>query len=97
MYGAAGSGPDQPSPDADKLIIFNCNALSVAATAECWFCHLVADDIRLGRLLAPFGFHQSDYAYVAKRSPEHNKKLDLFCTWLACQAEQDSLGVMPVN
>ncbi|WP_339527338.1 LysR substrate-binding domain-containing protein [Pseudomonas sp. EL_65y_Pfl2_R96] len=52
--------------------------------------HLVADDIRLGRLLAPFGFHQSHYAYIARRSPEPNKKLDLFCTWLACQAEQDS-------
>lgn len=52
--------------------------------------HLVADDIRLGRLLAPFGFHQRNYSYIAKRSPEHNKKLDLFCTWLACQAEQDS-------
>jgi LysR family transcriptional regulator, glycine cleavage system transcriptional activator len=50
--------------------------------------HLVADDIRLGRLVAPFGFHQSRYAYVAKRSAGPNRKLDLFCAWLMRQAEQ---------
>ncbi|WP_367371921.1 LysR substrate-binding domain-containing protein [Pseudomonas lini] len=54
--------------------------------------HLVADDIRLGRLLAPFGFHQSDYSYIAKRHPGPDKKLDLFCAWLAGQAEQDSFA-----
>ncbi|XVN17625.1 LysR substrate-binding domain-containing protein [Pseudomonas corrugata] len=53
--------------------------------------HLVADDIRLGRLLAPFGFHQSSYRYVAKRSPERSKKLELFCEWLMAQAQRDGL------
>ncbi|WP_447771528.1 LysR substrate-binding domain-containing protein [Pseudomonas kilonensis] len=53
--------------------------------------HLVADDIRLGRLVAPFGFRPSRYVYVAKRSAQQSKKLDLFCAWLACQAEQDGL------
>jgi DNA-binding transcriptional LysR family regulator len=51
--------------------------------------HLVADDIRLGRLMAPFGFHPSRYVYLAKRSAQHSKKLELFCAWLARQAEQD--------
>lgn len=53
--------------------------------------HLVADDIRLGRLVAPFGFQPSRYSYIAKRSAQHSKKLDLFCAWLARQAEQDGL------
>jgi DNA-binding transcriptional LysR family regulator len=52
--------------------------------------HLVADDIRLGRLMAPFGFHPSRYVYLAKRSAQHSKKLELFCAWLARQAEQDA-------
>ncbi|MBJ2349952.1 MULTISPECIES: LysR substrate-binding domain-containing protein [Pseudomonas] len=51
--------------------------------------HLVADDIRLGRLVAPFGFYPSRYVYLAKRSGQHSKKLELFCAWLAHQAEQD--------
>ncbi|QBZ91877.1 LysR family transcriptional regulator [Pseudomonas viciae] len=54
--------------------------------------HLVADDIRLGRLVAPFGFHPSRYAYIAKRSAQHSKKLELFCAWLVRQAEQDGLA-----
>ncbi|WP_434574284.1 LysR family transcriptional regulator [Pseudomonas sp. Z3-6] len=53
--------------------------------------HLVADDIRLGRLVAPFGFQPSRYTYIAKRSAQHSKKRDLFCAWLARQAEQDGL------
>ncbi|MFL6536356.1 MAG: LysR substrate-binding domain-containing protein [Pseudomonas sp.] len=52
--------------------------------------HLVADDIRLGRLMAPFGFHPSRYVYLAKRSAQHSKKLELFCAWLARQAERDA-------
>ncbi|WP_211462768.1 LysR substrate-binding domain-containing protein [Collimonas silvisoli] len=53
--------------------------------------HLVIDDIRLGRLVAPFGFHESSYRYVAKRSRQRDKKLDNFCAWLISQAEQTAL------
>ena len=52
--------------------------------------HLVADDVMAGRLLAPLGFCNSSYQYVAKRRPEPesppNPKLDLFCHWLQAQA-----------
>ncbi|WP_422777036.1 LysR substrate-binding domain-containing protein [Pseudomonas mediterranea] len=53
--------------------------------------HLVADDVRLGRLLAPFGFHQSSYCYVAKRGLERSKKVELFCGWLVGEAEREEL------
>jgi DNA-binding transcriptional LysR family regulator len=44
--------------------------------------HLVIDDIRSGRLIAPLGFSASTYRYVARRSRKQDKKLDLFCHWL---------------
>lgn len=49
--------------------------------------HLVQDDIRSGRLIAPLGFSASTYRYVAQRSRKQDKKLDLFCTWLQNQAQ----------
>ena len=48
--------------------------------------HLVIDDIRSGRLIAPLGFNASTYRYVARRSRKQDKKLDLFCGWLQNQA-----------
>jgi DNA-binding transcriptional LysR family regulator len=54
--------------------------------------HLVIDDIRAGRLVAPLGFQESGYQYVAKRrldSPD--RKLDKFCAWLAAQARDTPL------
>lgn len=48
--------------------------------------HLVIEDIRAGRLVAPFGFVESGYRYVAVRRHEANRKLDRFCNWLAEQA-----------
>ncbi len=50
--------------------------------------HLVIDDIHAGRLVAPFGFQNSSYAYVAKRRRQPNKKLDKFCDWLKDQAHK---------
>ncbi len=50
--------------------------------------HLVIDDIRAGRLLAPLGFQRSGYRYVARRRPQPNKRLDRFCAWLVEQARQ---------
>ncbi len=61
-----------------------------AAVAGLGICvapwHLVADDVAAGRLVAPFGFCESGYQYVAKRRPQRNKALDLFCAWLQGQA-----------
>lgn len=63
-----------------------------AAVAGLGICvapwHLVADDVQAGRLLAPLGFCDSGYQYIAKRSPQRNKKLDLFGAWLQEQAAQ---------
>lgn len=50
--------------------------------------HLVIDDIRAGRLVAPFGFRESGYGYVAKRSRQPNSRLDRFCAWLQEQARE---------
>ena len=52
--------------------------------------HLVADDVDAGRLLAPLGFCDSGYRYVAKRRAQRSQKLDLFCAWLQVQATQTS-------
>lgn len=53
--------------------------------------HLVADDLRAGRLVAPFGFCPSGLHYVAKPSLQRNSRLDVFCNWLKGQADQFSL------
>lgn len=53
--------------------------------------HLVADDVQAGRLLAPLGFQDSGYHYVARRRVQRNQKLDLFCAWLQAQAEATAL------
>lgn len=47
--------------------------------------HLVADDVRSGRLLAPCGFHASGYVYVAQWR-RRNRKTERFCAWLAEEA-----------
>ncbi|MCH8622384.1 LysR substrate-binding domain-containing protein [Undibacterium sp. TS12] len=59
------------------------NGLGIAVAP--W--HLVADDIEAGRLLAPFGFQESDYQYIARRREQKNRKLDKFCDWLQEQAQ----------
>ena len=50
--------------------------------------HLVMDDIRAGRLVAPLGFDESAYQYVARRREEADARLDIFCGWLAQQARE---------
>ncbi len=52
--------------------------------------HLVMDDIAAGRLLAPFGFRESGYRYVAVRRTQSSKKLDRFCEWLTQQVAATS-------
>ncbi|MGH8805077.1 MAG: LysR substrate-binding domain-containing protein [Polaromonas sp.] len=50
--------------------------------------HLVMDDIRAGRLVAPLGFQESAYQYVARRRAGTHARLDTFCDWLQKQARQ---------
>lgn len=49
--------------------------------------HLVADEVRAGRLLAPFGFQRSGYRYVVRSRPRH-QHAESFCQWLLQQVEQ---------
>ena len=50
--------------------------------------HLVIDDLQAGRLVAPLGFRESGYRYVARRRPGlRNPRLDKFCDWLQAQAQ----------
>lgn len=49
--------------------------------------HLIIEDIRAGRLVAPFGFVQSGYHYIARHRQRPGKRLAQFCTWLAAQAQ----------
>lgn len=50
--------------------------------------HLVLDDVRAGRLLAPLGFQDSGSWYVAKRRTPSNSRLNRFCDWLQQQAHE---------
>jgi LysR family glycine cleavage system transcriptional activator len=50
--------------------------------------HLVMDDIRAGRLIAPLGFDESAYQYVARRRGDADARLDTFCGWLEQQARE---------
>jgi LysR family glycine cleavage system transcriptional activator len=52
---------------------------------------LVVDDITAGRLIAPFGFIESNQTYVALRRDRRDKPAEAFVTWLAAEAE-----MMPV-
>jgi LysR family glycine cleavage system transcriptional activator len=44
---------------------------------------LVLDDVRAGRLVAPFGFVPNGHSYVALRRPRRSRKAAAFCMWLA--------------
>jgi LysR family glycine cleavage system transcriptional activator len=48
--------------------------------------HLVMDDVRAGRLVAPLGFCASGYRYVARRNGTREEASRLFCDWLQAQA-----------
>lgn len=50
--------------------------------------HLVMDDLRAGRLVAPLGFEESAYQYVAMRRAGPHARLDSFCGWLQQQARE---------
>lgn len=47
---------------------------------------MVIDDIKAGRLVAPFGFVPSDLTYVAARRSRRNRKAEAFCDWMRQEA-----------
>jgi DNA-binding transcriptional LysR family regulator len=51
--------------------------------------HLVAADLKTGRLIAPFGFIESGYRYIARQQRLQNKKSIRFCTWLQREVAKD--------
>jgi len=61
-----------------------------AASAGLGICiapwHLVAGDIETGRLVAPLGFVESGYCYVARARIPSNPKIDRFCQWVSEEA-----------
>jgi LysR family transcriptional regulator, glycine cleavage system transcriptional activator len=57
--------------------------------------HLVIDDIRAGRLIAPLGFCDSGYQYVAQHRPQTRGRLDYFCKWLTEQARDTPRPTVP--
>ncbi|MFD2263171.1 LysR substrate-binding domain-containing protein [Lacibacterium aquatile] len=48
--------------------------------------HLVAEDIRAGRLAAPFGFRASGGRYVARHRRRPSPAVQRFCEWLRQEA-----------
>ncbi len=56
---------------------------------------LVADDIRAGRLVAPFGFVASGLDYVALRRPRRDRKSEAFCAWLADEGQRFAAAEPP--
>ncbi|MFT5870631.1 MAG: LysR family glycine cleavage system transcriptional activator [Paracoccaceae bacterium] len=61
------------------------NGLGVCVTPV----HLVEDDIYRGRLIAPFGFEQSGYAYVAHAHGRQKRRSDAFIDWLSHDLASD--------
>jgi DNA-binding transcriptional LysR family regulator len=57
----------------------------------------VTDDIRSGRLSAPFGFLDSGHDYVALRRARRNRKSSLFCDWLGQEADQFRTSDPPIR
>jgi LysR family transcriptional regulator, glycine cleavage system transcriptional activator len=51
--------------------------------------HLVSNDVRSSRLLAPFGFVESGYRYIVRHRRPENKKSARFCAWLKREAAED--------
>jgi LysR family transcriptional regulator, glycine cleavage system transcriptional activator len=85
--------PERPSRSTE----FEHYSLAIeAASSGLGVCvvplHLVADEVRSGRLVAPLGFAPSGYRYVVRARSPKSEKVEFFITWikaeiLACQAD----------
>lgn len=77
------AGPDKTAP----LCMFDHYHLTIEAALNGlgvviapW--HLVASDVQSGRLVAPYGFHDSGYRYVVKTALPRRRKSVQFLEWL---------------
>lgn len=82
--GLMGEGADR---DSTGVRIFDHYHLTIeaalnglGAAVAPW--HLVANDVLSGRLVAPFGFVQSNYRYVVKTERPGRRKAEHFVDWL---------------
>ena len=90
--------PERPSRTAE----FDHYSLAIeAASSELGVCivplHLVADEVRSGRLVAPLGFSESGYRYVMRARTPTSDKVERFLTWiraeiLACQVHWHAIA-----
>jgi DNA-binding transcriptional LysR family regulator len=58
--------------------------------------HLVSEDLQAKRLIAPLGFVESGYVYVAKSLNPHHPFVDLFLEWLRAEASVWTSQVAPI-
>lgn len=89
LLGAA----DAPPPAASRVFDHYHLALEAALTglgAAVAPWHLVAADVRAGRLLAPLGFRVSGYRYAVQTDRPDRPKVRHFVGWLQDQAGQDA-------
>jgi DNA-binding transcriptional LysR family regulator len=75
--------PERPSRTAE----FDHYSLAIeAASSGLGVCivplHLVADEVRSGRLVAPLGFSESGYRYVMRARTPTSDKVERFFTWI---------------
>jgi LysR family transcriptional regulator, glycine cleavage system transcriptional activator len=90
--------PERPSRTAE----FDHYSLAIEAAASgLGVCivplHLVADEVRSGRLVAPLGFSESGYRYVMRARTPTSDKVERFLTWiraeiLACQVHWHAIA-----
>lgn len=87
MWSAAAGSRVQVRPGTEFEHYYFTLEACVAGLGICiapW--HLVLDDLRCGRLVAPLGFRPSGYRYVARRSRPEDERSQCFCDWLQAQA-----------
>ena len=90
--------PERPSRTTE----FDHYSLAIeAASSGLGVCivplHLVADEVRSGRLVAPLGFSESGYRYVMRARTPTSDKVERFLTWiraeiLACQVQWHAIA-----
>ena len=90
--------PERPSRTTE----FDHYSLAIeAASSGLGVCivplHLVADEVRSGRLVAPLGFSESGYRYVMRARTPTSDKVERFLTWiraeiLACQVHWHAIA-----
>ncbi|AWI59786.1 LysR substrate-binding domain-containing protein [Sinorhizobium fredii] len=83
---AACSAPLEPAGAVFEHYYYTLEAVSAGLGICVAPWHLVAGDIEIGRLVAPFGFVESGFCYVAKPRFPSAPKIDRFCQWLAEEA-----------